>query len=347
MANYLSTNFGGFGSPTDFFETVTGLVGFDTAAYASKLGWPNGGGRALVLNQIANANIHTAVKTVPAQATYHIHCRVAKSAAVASSLVRVLETGTIHVNVAWNADGTFTLSRAGTTQIGPASTAYDQTVSHHLCLSVTVADSGGLAVLYVDGVEAINFSGDTRNGGAAGVINQIHFQGNGNLIVYVGDVFVNDTSGSVNTGFDGAIRIAMGRPSANGPSGVAFTPSAGANWQNVDDPIGLHDGDGTFNETSTPGAIDWLSYPSSDFAGMSGTVKNASLAHWARATDGGAHSTRGKVKKGGSTINGASHALTSNYARVQDSFPVDPSTSTPWASFAAITSAEWAYEMVS
>jgi hypothetical protein len=128
---------------------------------------------------------------------------------------------------------------------------------------------------------------------------------------------------------------------------VQFTPSAGSNFQNVDDTIpGAHDGDTTYNQSGTNGHVDWMSY-SSAFSGMAASAIAAAVhIYAAKAPDGGTHSMRGKVKSGGTTANGTTAPLNSSYTRRQDAFAVDPNTGNPWASLSAITSAEFGYERV-
>lgn len=149
-------------------------------------------------------------------------------------------------------NGAGSVLATGTTLINP-------NTWHYLETKVVVHASTGSVELRLDGASTAEASASGLNLGSTGLGR-----------VYVGspsegyyahsidfdDLYVLDASGSDaprNT-FLGEVRVETLRPSANGAY-AQFTPSAGSNYQNVDDTTS-HDSDATYNSSSTIGHID-------------------------------------------------------------------------------------------
>lgn len=101
------------------------------------------------------------------------------------------------------------------------------------------------------------------------------------------DVRIFDTSGSYNTGFGGDSRIECLIANAAGGS-TQFTPSAGSNYQNVDDTA--PDDDGTYNASSTVGHLDRFNLP--PLATAAGTIDGVQVVGALRKSDAGARTAR-------------------------------------------------------
>jgi hypothetical protein len=106
-------------------------------------------------------------------------------------------------------------------------------VWHYLELSATIADAGGICIVRLDGVEIINFVGDTKNAGTATTISSIDL--GGLQTSYYDDLYICDALGAApyNT-FLGDRVVKAARPDGAGASS-GFTPSAGSNYQCVDE----------------------------------------------------------------------------------------------------------------
>jgi hypothetical protein len=133
-----------------------------------------------------------------------------------------------------------------------------------------------------------------------------------------------------------------------GASGQQFTPLSGTdNGAMVDDAIGIGDGDTTYNESSIPGHVDHLSFNDTPYSAVSGVLKAVAFKTLVKAPDGGAHTWRNGVKKGGTTVNGTTRSLGTPYTYHVDGFAKDPETAAAWSGIAAAVAAEYKYELVS
>lgn len=128
-------------------------------------------------------------------------------------------------------------------------------------------------------------------------------------------------------------------PTSNGSA--AWTPLAGANWQEVNEIA--FDGDATYNYSSTPGQDDLfnvgaLPSTASGFLGVQTTVAG-------RKDDAGYRSVKQLYKSGGTTSVGSEQALPdTNYIYWSEMFAIDPDTGVDWIR-TGINAAEPGYRM--
>ena len=204
--------------------------------------------------------------------------------------------------------------------------------------NVKIHDTTGQVTIRADSVEVFAFTGDTRNAGA-GEINALVWQPNG---ADIDDLYINTTSGSVNNGFSGDQRIYI--VMATGVGNYAqFDPSAGANWENVDEID--QDVDVTYNDTSVVGEIDTFAF--ADVA-PSPALNSVSAVQWrvvARRADASASSIKRVYRRGGTDYKGSATALGDAYKAIHDVLETDPVTAAAWA-VANFNSGEWGYESV-
>lgn len=338
--NVIGTNFSEIGTVGQYFDSTGGGIAISTANYSTQMNWSNGGGRVVSYG----AGSASGAKTVPPQVTYFYHALHRMDGGNSDPIVNFREGTTTHIQIVKNVARNIEIQRSSTI-VETSAGSLPNAVPFHLQVAVTIADAGGTVDVLIDGVAFVSFTGDTRNGGT-GIINSV-FYNSGGSNAFVTDVWINDSSGSVNNGLEGALRIWAERMDAEGASGVTATPSAGTdNSDMIDDPVGAHDDDATYIEWSAAGA-DYYALSATAFAGAQGTIKGAGLAYFARNTDGGGHTGRSGVKKGGTEIDGTTVAWGNAYSRKYDPLSLDPSTSAVWASFSALIAAEWKLETVS
>lgn len=355
MANVVATNFGEFSTTAaDFFENISQSgTSFAAAPYTSSsvFGYAGGNGQAY---QMTN-NGPTVTKTVPSASEYFARIKCCFQTASQQFIMRFDETATNHVYLQWNADGTLSALRNGTV-LATGATVYPRlnTTVLDVQIRVVIHDTTGVFQVkaFSSGVGSataleINFSGDTRNGGT-GIINRIGFSMTSGVTMYFSDFVVNDTTGSSENSWPGPVRVVLSKPSADGGSGVQWTPLSSTNVSNIDDTIpGAHDVDVTYNEDSTAGHKDYFTTWGS-FSGMSpSSIHFVVTKCHIRSADGGAHTARTLAKNGGTNVNGATVALGATYGLIEDRYYNDPATSAAWASFSAIAAAEFGYELVS
>ena len=154
------------------------------------------------------------------------------------------------------------------------------------------------------------------------------------------DIWIVDSSGTVNNDFKGDVVVEGLRVTGAGSS-TQFTPSAGSNYQNVDDPSTPND-DTDFNSSSTPGQVDLFAL--ADPSRASGSVFAVTLNHRSRKDDAGTRQDRGVIKLAGTVANGATRSLSTSYVTWSDKFEMDPGGG-GW-SIADVAGLEVGYEIV-
>jgi hypothetical protein len=106
-----------------------------------------------------------------------------RAALVSHPMWQFIESGTIHITIQSEADGGITVRRggaAGTTLITiPTGDLRAGPWVHNFQFVVTIHDTTGAVDVYLDGEASpsYTFTGDTRNGGTAGVIDTLRFTG--------------------------------------------------------------------------------------------------------------------------------------------------------------------------
>lgn len=110
----------------------------------------------------------------------------------------------------------------------------------HIGITFYAHASAGYLSVYVDGVQVLTYTGNT-----SGNVDSIYFGGQGwNISAYFDDFYVDDTTGESDAA-PSAKRFLFSLVNAAGAD-AQFTPSAGSNYQNVDD-SGAPDSDTTYN----------------------------------------------------------------------------------------------------
>lgn len=208
-------------------------------------------------------------------------------------------------------------------------------VIHDTTGSVEIRDSSGAVVLSLTGI-------DTRNGGS-GYVDTVGLNSSitSNSDVTFDDWHVWDETGSICNTWTNDTRIDHLRPAGAGNS-ASFTPSAGSNFQCVDDT--------TYNatdyvESSTAGHKD--SYAFSDLPHSPPSIFGVVATVVAQKDDAGARSLKPMVRSGGVDYSAASGTTLNqgSYSRVADVREVDPATSAGWT-IAGVNAAEFGFENV-
>jgi hypothetical protein len=154
-----------------------------------------------------------------------------------------------------------------------------------------IGNSSGVVKVWVNQASAADtpvcdLSGVDLDDGAGDDCDVIGWGVTGTGVEYhLGEVAVLDSSGADNNSYPGYRRYYV-LPVTGAGASAAWTPSAGVNYQNVDDPVtGGTDGDTTYNEAAAGAGADY--YATDDLpAGVAGIVFVAAMCN-ARADDGG------------------------------------------------------------
>lgn len=214
-------------------------------------------------------------------------------------------------------------------------------------LKVTIHNSAGTVEVRIGGATALTLSGvDTQNTGAAqwgsvslgqqdGVLDSI--TGAAGKNVDFDDLYVCDGSGSApwNT-LLGDCRVDASLPTAAGAS-TGWTPSAGANWQCVDDAAPNDDTD--YNQSTAVGQIDSFVVP--DAPG--GTIHGVQVVLTAKKLDAGGATIAPVVRIGSTDYVGSDLTPGTTYGFLRAVYPTSPATAAVWTT-AEFNAAEFGYK---
>jgi len=191
---------------------------------------------------------------------------------------------------------------------------------------IVIHDTSGVCTVKIDGVQEINFSGDTCNGGAADIRTMRIGRNSGSAVgcayAYYDDLVINDTSGSYNTGWPGRGGIELLSPNGAGNS-TDLTASAGSNYECVDEQP--PDDDTTYVYGSTQDDHDGYTLTNTT---QTGTVKAIKWFARAKTTAAGSDAIKRHLRINGTDYNGASDLnLTTDYAYYKEILEENPDDS--------------------
>jgi hypothetical protein len=189
-----------------------------------------------------------------------------------------------------------------------------------------IANAGGVMEARVNGVVWATFTGDTQNTANAtadmivlGSISGQHTEQK------CDDFYVCDGQGAANNNYLGDIQVHCMLPDGAG-NYTQFTPSAGSNFQNVDD--AAPDDDTTYNSEATEGEAD--TYTFSDIPIATGTVHGIQIAIRARKESAGTASMQRRYRRSGTDNDGASFNPNTTYGTQLEIVEQDPIAAGAW-----------------
>lgn len=290
---------------------------------------------------VGTASNRTITKTLTSQATWIIcfHVNFTGLPGSDTAFLTLRDGATSHVDLRITAAGAIRATRNGTS-LGISSSGIISTGTWYwLCAKFTIDDSAGVVEVHLNNSSVLSLtSQDTRNGANASANNfQVTTPAAGaqvdNLVV------LNTAGSSLNDIPTEEWRISTQTATGAGNS-TQWTPSAGSNYQNVDDATSI-DSDSTYNSSSTAGHTDLFAIGNFD----SGVVRAVQTCITARKDDGGTREIREKCRSGSTNYSGATQAISSSYLTYRELREVDPATAAAWT-LSNLDAAEFGYELV-
>lgn len=198
----------------------------------------------------------------------------------------------------------------------------------------TQINNSGVCEVWVNSKKIIDYSGDTYNSGTANV-GQIRILGGGSGDgTHVDDLYWADGTNSQT--LLGDIRIDCLFPTGAGSS-TDMTPSAGNNWECVDEAVVNDETDYVSEDT----VGDHDSYQFADLPTSTGSVYGVQLVSDMQKADAGSASAKHVVRSGGTDYTpGSEHTLGEGYSFYSDLLLTDPDTSSAWT-ISGVNSAEF------
>ena len=208
-------------------------------------------------------------------------------------------------------------------------------------VKATIHDTSGECVIKVDGVEWINFSGDTRGAGSSTRPDRIRVGAGNPGMQYRDDFLVCDTTGSANNSWTGEVAIVGLRANGNGASSGLLGSDANSvdNYLLVDEyPLNSTD----YAGAATPGA--WDSYAMSN-VGKVGTVLGVQQFSYAAKNDSGAKGFKHVCRASSGTLSkSAEIPLSTSYLVYSGPILQTDPDGAPWT-VAAVDAAEFGFEV--
>jgi len=236
------------------------------------------------------------------------------------------DAGTPQCDLRLNTNLTLSVTRNGT--VLGTSVAILSAGNSYIEFKATIGNAGSYEVR-VNGVNILSGAGvDTQNTANAAAD---RFVVDGFGITAAGgqcydDLYVCDGTGSSNNNFLGDVRIDAKFPTGAGNS-TQFTPSAGSNFQCVDDNPPNDDIDHV--ESANVGDKDTYAFGTL-VSHTPLSIFGVQVNMHAKKDDAGARSIASVVRSGGSDTDGAAQPLGTTYANLRQMVEQDPNTAAPW-----------------
>jgi hypothetical protein len=272
---------------------------------------------------------HSTVKSLPSNNTNTLTLgfRYKIASNVAGIIAAFRDSGSNQIELRVDVNGDLNVTRSGAAAI----TGVSATTTHPLAPAATwyyieiqtiIHPTAGTIKVWVNGtLTSINYSSLNTRSSANSYANQVLISAPGSASTFWHDIYVNDSTGSVNTGNLGDVRVACMRPTSD--SSVQWTRSSGAsNFDMVDDTT--PDDDSTYNSDSTAGHED----------------------AYARKDDAGARTMKHGVKSSATSAYGSNISLSNTYAYYETRQETDPNGGGAWT-VAAVNAAKLLANVVS
>lgn len=304
------------GNPSNFFSSTTGTVTASTTfartgQYSVKMA-----GVSLAVFQLLSSmseaylQIGNYMPTVGSPST--------------SPFINMQNGSTQGIRLQRSAGGVLQIIKGGSaTVLASSPIAYPLDVYHYVEIHIVVALAGTFTVKQ-DGVQVINYSGDTRPGSNTTITNVQLASGGADM--YFDDIIWNDTTGLADNSWIGGEHVDVCLANLNGDT-VDWTPNgAASNYQCVDERPS--DGDTSYVEAAAAGLTDL--YQHAAFSATGRTITRVRPRLTARGTAGG-EQLKPIIKNSGGIDQGSTKTLTTSYARIVGTdYTTNPATAAAW-----------------
>jgi hypothetical protein len=265
-------------------------------------------------------------------------------------VIAIVQDGTIHLYLRFNSDFTFSVVRGDGTVLGTSSVSgMSVGVGGYVEWKGIIDNSAGSYVVRCNNAVILNESSkDTQNGGTAGW-NAYWFGHNifadrssyqNVATIDNDDLYVLDQSGSAFNDFLGDIRVDVRAVTGAGAT-TQFTPSAGSNYQNVDDAAA--NGDTDYNSTDVVGEID--TFTAEDAPVVGGGILAVQVVLQAKKEDAGVCTVAPVIRHSGVNYPAAAQFPSTSYTFLCTPYEQNPGTSAAWVE-ADFDAAEFGYTKV-
>lgn len=246
-------------------------------------------------------------------------------------LFTVGDNSSWHIGLYGTTGGLLNVRRGATyggTVLGATSAPLPTGAFTYVEIKVTIHDSAGVFVVRFNGTEVLSLTGvDTQHLALAGWTRvAFHTLDFSSQPLWLDDLYVLDGSGAAPwNAFLGDVRVDARLPTGAGAV-TQWTPSAGANWQTVDD--ATPDDDATYNAAASAPLTDTLVVQDAPVAGA--TLHGVQVNLLARKTDAGTCALASVVRQGTTNLAATAQNPSTAYAYLRTVYQTNPHTSAAW-----------------
>lgn len=245
----------------------------------------------------------------------------------AGRLFEFKDSTTVQASVAIKADGAVE-ARLGTgTVLGTSSIGLVGVYTYYyLEAKVTIHNSTGIFEVRLNGTEILNLTGQDTQMSANAYCTNIRFQSPANNTRF-DDFYLCDDQGTENNDFLGDVRVEAIRPTGIGNT-TDFSPSTGANWENVDETY--PDDDSTYNYHAPQGLPGTDTFQMGDLTTISGSIFGIQPIMFTRKDDAGSAHLDSIIRTGGTDYVGSGISLPDTYIYHRDILEQNPDGDVDW-----------------
>ncbi len=315
--------FEGYGTSTGSAPSPTGVMG-RRYSMVSESGIDIETGRlAGYCMELASSSCEVATPALTTDATLIIGFAFKITSGGANNIV-VMRTGTTTgMGVRWLDTGELSV-RLGTSTIDTTTTlGLLPNTWYWLEFKVVTNNSTGSYELKIGGTTALSGSSIDTQPGASAYHDNVYFSSS--LSLSIDDLYICDSTGSLNNDFLGNCRVLAIRPTADGTT-TDWTPSAGDAYSCVDEhPI---NDDTDYVESDTTDTLDLYGY--ADISDV-GDIFGVQINTCCRETDATNFSLKTTIRSGTTNYDDSAQVIgTTNYINKKRIAEVDPDTSAAW-----------------
>lgn len=312
---------------TTGFET--GVIADEADAYAGaslSTTTVRHGGYSLELGQGHYLDLSFPAAVAEIYGHFSMRLRAAGAGTYPSTIVIIKDsTGTTLASISVLGSGTTGLRIASDALTANTTLSYSADAWHDVEFHYKCDNAAGIFEIKVDGVTAASIAGDTSPV-ASGNPAAIRFSYITNQVWWVDDVVVNNTAGGDNNSWPGRVVLWLAQRPDGAGDHTDFTPSAGANWQCVDEVPGSAT---DYIQSVTDDHYDLYTLTTGTLpAGF--VISNVVPVQVACLPNAGSAKITSKVKSDGTEAQGSDHTLSGTYHAYSDAFSVNPNTSAAW-----------------
>lgn len=328
----------GFDQYSNDAEMQRGGWVFSTTSSVQQIASPIHGtlGRAI---EIISTNSFAGHAFAPSSATYVVGYAFQSqdTGPQNHSSLKTYQGGTVQNQLSVKSDGEIDVYRATGNLLGTTTGAgLIQGSYQYIELKIFLHASTGTVDVWVDGINVLSLTSQNTLNTATAEIDNIQLLGQNSADPAYDSVYVLDDSGSDNTDRLGEVFVETIVADADGNVND-FTPSTGANWENVDD-IAPADDDSTYNHSTT--ATDQDLYGMAALAGNIGTVFAVEASALVRKEDPGERLIRIVARSNVTEVESGDKGFGVGYRNVTHIFENDPDGGVDWDE-ASVNAAEF------